>query len=157
MQVNRYKVDHEIQNMLLFGQVLIIVFKESNTLLVKNIITNYDIASIVVEFDPKFIIHPQTYLNKILIAGPKQVELYNVTSCNKVFSLHSQPSIEKYFVEADLVVLQPSPAVDIITMGLSDGRILLVNLKTAVVVRQFRQSFAPTCLAFSTNITREPL
>ena len=143
--------------MLLFGTILIVMFKESSSLLVKNIVTNFDLATIVIEFEPKFIVHPSTYLNKVLLAGDKQIELYNISSCNRVFALHNQPAIEAHLLGADITLLATSPVVDIVALGLSDGKILMINLKSAVVVRLFRQSFPATCLAFSTNIARDPM
>ncbi len=46
---------------------------------------NHNICYFQVDFVPKRIIHPATYLNKILIMGDKNLELRNIRTSNRIF------------------------------------------------------------------------
>lgn len=123
---------------MLFGEIMIILFENSNLVVVKNIVTNLNIGKVVLEFNPLFVIHPPTYLNKLLLAGETEICLYNTNTSNKIFSLHEQESVEAHLRGVKIVNLTCSPAVDVVCICLSDGKIILVNLKTAVILKVFR-------------------
>ena len=55
--------------------------------------------------------------------------------------------------DAAVTVLEPSPVLDVTGVGLADGSVLLLNLRTDSVVMRFRHHGAPaiTALSFQTN------
>jgi U3 small nucleolar RNA-associated protein 21 len=122
-----------------------------------------------VDFVPKRIIHPATYLNKILIMGDKNLELRNIRTSNRIFdfteentslfsylnlSAHDDISEEKTQERVQsnksLISIKDSPALDIVALGISDGDIILYNLKTDKILSKFKiKGSRPTSLAFS--------
>jgi U3 small nucleolar RNA-associated protein 21 len=143
--------------MMLFGEIMIVLLKDRNEVEVRNIVTDLQVCNLVLEFNPIFILHPVTYLNKVLLAGPKELDLYNIHTGNKIFSFGEEEGIKKLLLDADIVSIKNSPAVDIVAIAFSNGRIALVNLKAAAILRVFQQSGKINCFAFSMDITRSPL
>jgi hypothetical protein len=143
--------------MMLFGEIMIILLKGRNEVQVRNIVTDFEVCNLILEFNPVFILHPVTYLNKVLLAGPKELDLYNIHTGNKIFSFGEEEGIKKLLLDADIVAIKNSPAVDIVALALSNAKIALVNLKTAAILRVFQQTGNIKCFAFSMDITRSPL
>ncbi|KAK9786275.1 hypothetical protein WJX73_004830 [Symbiochloris irregularis] len=66
--------------------------------------------------------HPDTYLDKVVVAGTKgQLQLWNFSTSRKLYD----------FALADAAVshIASSPALDVVAVGLADGRVMLHNLK----------------------------
>lgn len=92
-----------------------------------------------------FLIHPATYLNKVLVGlDDGRAQLWNINSCKLIyeFSFHSPP-----------LAASPSPALDVVAIGLSDGTIAVHNLRYDERIASFRhsplQNPSPvTCLSF---------
>lgn len=92
------------------------------------------------------IAHPDTYLNKIVVGGfAGELELWNIKNGKLIYEFsHAQGS--------PVISLAPAPVVDVLGVGLSDGRILLVNLKADVVLMELRQQGPVMALAFRTGL-----
>lgn len=78
-------------------------------------------------FDTHFtlMIHPVTYINKLLFAGgdaANSLQLWNVIEQKKVFEF-------KLKGDSSIECLQQSPVVDIVAVGCTDGQIHLMNLR----------------------------
>lgn len=73
-------------------------------------------------FDPSALAHPPTYLNKVVIGSTSgALELWNVRTGARIARFRE--------LGAAVTFLEPSPAADVLAVGLSDGRIELRNLR----------------------------
>jgi U3 small nucleolar RNA-associated protein 21 len=119
--------------------------------------------------EPTVCVHPPTYLNKVLIGGSTgAMELWNVRAQKVVYSFKGWGSA--------ITALQPSPAVryalrslsvsvldktdvgvawqvDLVAVGLADGRIVLHNVLTDSTLCTFQHDAAISALAFRTDGT----
>ncbi len=90
--------------------------------------------------------HPPTYLNKALLGGSTgAMELWNVRTQKCIYHFKGWGSA--------ITVLQPSPAVDVVGVGLADGRIVLHNVLADETLCSFRHEASVTALAFRTDGT----
>jgi U3 small nucleolar RNA-associated protein 21 len=98
------------------------------------------------EFDD--VIHPSTYVNKLLFSGPNEKpELWNIMTEEKVFEFD-------FGKENDITCFEQSPVVDIVAIGFSNGDILLVNLLYNEILLKFSQdSSRIKSLSFSSDTT----
>lgn len=68
------------------------------------------------DYLPTCMAHPDTYLNKVLIGSASgQLQLWNFASGKKLYTFNVGQS--------KICCLTPSPALDVIAIGLSDGYI----------------------------------
>jgi WD40 repeat protein len=68
-------------------------------------------------------IHPPTYVNKVVIGSEDgALAVWNVSTCKLKFT-------STVCEGAAITALEPSPAVDVLGVGLADGRILVHNIK----------------------------
>lgn len=65
------------------------------------------------------IIHPVTYVNKMLFYGGKKMELWNVIEHERIY---------EFTVESQIEIVVQSPVVDVVAVGCQNGSIHLVNL-----------------------------
>lgn len=66
------------------------------------------------DFQPTTMTHPPTYLNKVLVGGRQgRMQLWNFSTGKMLYEFTSLGS--------DIRVLEPSPALDVVGAGLSDG------------------------------------
>ncbi|CAH3115617.1 unnamed protein product [Pocillopora meandrina] len=91
------------------------------------------------------LMHPSTYLNKILLCSKQgQMQLWNIKT-NKLiytFSGWSEP----------ITAVEQAPAVDVVGIGLQSGKIILHNLKFDETVMSFHQEWGPVIgLTFRTD------
>ncbi|CAL1567317.1 unnamed protein product [Knipowitschia caucasica] len=96
-------------------------------------------------FDPSAMMHPSTYLNKVLI-GSRQgpLQLWNIKTSQMLFSFPGWSS--------GVCVLEQSPAVDVVGVGTATGRIIIHNLRLDETLMSFSQDWGPiTALAFRTD------
>ncbi|XP_007486659.1 WD repeat-containing protein 36 isoform X2 [Monodelphis domestica] len=96
-------------------------------------------------FKVSTILHPSTYLNKILLGSEQgSLQLWNIKS-NKL--LYTFPGWN-FAVTA----LQQAPAVDVIAVGLVSGQIIIHNIKFDETLMMFRQDWGPiTSISFRTD------
>jgi U3 small nucleolar RNA-associated protein 21 len=75
------------------------------------------------EFRASFILHPKTYLNKVLIGGEAGLlQLWNFRSGKLVYAF-------KEFASVPIHCAEQSPAIDVVALGMDDGAIVLHNLR----------------------------
>ncbi|KAL0274929.1 UNVERIFIED_CONTAM: hypothetical protein PYX00_002946 [Menopon gallinae] len=80
------------------------------------------------------IMHPHTYENKILLGSDQgYLQLWNLMTSKMIYSFQGWDS--------GVTVLEQSPALDIVGIGLKNGRIILHNLKYDEVVMEFQQDW----------------
>eukprot|EP01127_Copromyxa_protea_P001324 TRINITY_DN11347_c0_g1_i1.p1 TRINITY_DN11347_c0_g1~~TRINITY_DN11347_c0_g1_i1.p1 ORF type:complete len:891 (+),score=165.54 TRINITY_DN11347_c0_g1_i1:16-2688(+) len=95
-------------------------------------------------YDVTAIMHPDTYLNKVLIAtkqGP--LYLWNIRTQKLIYTFDGWNSAVSAVVQ--------SPAVDVVAIGLDDGRIVMHNLKLDKTLFTFKQVGTVTGLSFRTD------
>lgn len=94
--------------------------------------------------------HPVTYVNKLILYGEEKFILVNAIA-NKV--LYSFDKFTASFKENQqkIVVVEPTPLVDIVGVGFDNGVISFVNLKRDQVVFSVKQKLPVTALAFSSQ------
>eukprot|EP01025_Chloroclados_australasicus_P059604 TRINITY_DN7544_c0_g1_i5.p1 TRINITY_DN7544_c0_g1~~TRINITY_DN7544_c0_g1_i5.p1 ORF type:complete len:733 (-),score=39.81 TRINITY_DN7544_c0_g1_i5:95-2293(-) len=84
-------------------------------------------------FTPTCLCHPDTYLNKVLIGSQEgEMQLWNFSSKSLIHKFKS--------FECPIRCLQSSSALDVVGIGLEDGRAILLNIKYEEVVVEFRNA-----------------
>lgn len=98
-----------------------------------------------VSFEVSAVMHPSTYLNKILFGSSQGgLQLWNIKSNKLLYTFPGWAS--------SITVLQQSPAVDVVGVGLSSGEIILHNIKFDESLMKFQQDWGPvTSLSFRTD------
>ncbi|KAK2518093.1 Wdr36 [Columba livia] len=91
------------------------------------------------------ILHPSTYLNKILLGSEQgSLQLWNIRS-NKL--LYSFPGWH-----LKVTTLEQAPAVDVVAIGLVSGHIIVHNIKFDETLMKFQQDWGPiTAISFRTD------
>ena len=67
-------------------------------------------------------IHPVTYINKILVVGKNCVQLYNFITKKLLYTFN-------YFENDEITTVQDSPVIDIIAFATKSGKIHFINIK----------------------------
>ena len=133
--------------MLPFGPHLIAV-DETNLLKVWDIKAeevsselNFNAAS----FEISALIHPVTYINKILLGSVQgSMQLWNLKTAKQVYTFDGW--------ESPITILEQAPAIDVVAVGLASGEIILHNLKFDESIVKFNQEWGPiTALCFRTD------
>ena len=102
------------------------------------------------------LMHPTTYLNKVLIGYEKgKLQLWNVKTKSLIYSFNL-PKKGKEISEYSITALCNSPILDIVTVGTSDGRIWFLHLKRDEIMSELMHTSnkmassndAVTCLCF---------
>ncbi|KAL1123325.1 hypothetical protein AAG570_002411 [Ranatra chinensis] len=91
------------------------------------------------------IAHPSTYLNKVLFGSDQgRMQLWNLKTSKLIYTFDGW--------DAPITVLEQAPALDVMAVGLTDGRIILHNLKYDETVLTFTQDWgAVTSISFRTD------
>eukprot|EP00826_Nyctotherus_ovalis_P032204 TRINITY_DN2598_c0_g4_i3.p1 TRINITY_DN2598_c0_g4~~TRINITY_DN2598_c0_g4_i3.p1 ORF type:complete len:946 (-),score=217.79 TRINITY_DN2598_c0_g4_i3:106-2943(-) len=90
-------------------------------------------------------LHPPTYLFKVLFAGGRELELWNVNSLKRIYDF---PAIRALF-DSGVTALEESVVLDVVGIGLASGRILVANIRTDKVLLQFNSCSRVNSLSFS--------
>jgi len=121
---------------------------ESNELIIWDIDTQETYLNLKFEksqFEITCLMHPITYLNKILL-GSKQgsMQLWNIKTSKLIHTFKS--------FQSPITLIQQAPAIDVVGVGLENGRIMLHNLKYDETLMSFIQDWGPiTTLSFRTD------
>ncbi|XP_068623262.1 WD repeat-containing protein 36 [Battus philenor] len=88
------------------------------------------------------ICHPPTYLNKILLGSTQgQLQLWNMRTSKLVYTFDGW--------ESAVTVTEPAPAVDVVAIGLANGKIILHNLRYDQTIMDFTHDWGMvSCLSF---------
>ncbi|KAK2818486.1 hypothetical protein Q5P01_024047 [Channa striata] len=102
------------------------------------------------EFDPKTfdvsaMMHPSTYLNKVLLGSSQgALQLWNIKTSKLLFTFPGWA--------AGVTTLQQSPAVDVVGVGTAAGQIIIHNIRLDETLMIFTQDWGPvSSLAFRTD------
>uniref|UniRef100_A0A3Q4BZE4 Uncharacterized protein n=1 Tax=Mola mola TaxID=94237 RepID=A0A3Q4BZE4_MOLML len=98
-----------------------------------------------VTFDVSAMMHPSTYLNKVLLGSSQgALQLWNIKTSKLLFTFPGW--------SAGVTVLQQSPAVDVVGIGTATGRVIIHNIRLDETLMSFTQDWGPvTSLAFRTD------
>lgn len=98
------------------------------------------------------LLHPETYINKVLIARGGRLELWNFSTGHKVHEFRCMDtSADSGSTSNSITALAPSPSPDVVAVGFSSGRICVVDIKGDELLLVFQHSSAQgavTALAF---------
>ena len=74
-------------------------------------------------------IHPATYLNKIVVATTNSLFIINVRSAKLLYK-----SPEQQFEGEDISAIESAPVLDVVAVGTSSGNVFLYNLKKGKIL-----------------------
>lgn len=139
--------DDKIRHLLPFGQHLIAI-GDANVLRIWEIESEEVYLEIPFDrnqFAVSAIMHPFTYLNKILLGSEQGgLQLWNIKDGKLIHTFTGYDS--------RISVLEQAPASDVVGVGLQSGGIKLLNLKFDEIVMEFSQDWGPvTGISFRTD------
>ncbi|KAF9923847.1 hypothetical protein FBU30_006106 [Linnemannia zychae] len=134
-----------IASLEIFGQHIISICSDNTVKL--NDHTTGELYT-TIEFDDSFtvttLIHPSTYLNKILIGSNQgTMQIWNIRTSTMVYAFKSFNSPITCFTQ--------TPVVDVIAVGLLDGSIVIHNIRTDATIMTLRQEGKVTAVSFRTD------
>uniref|UniRef100_A0AAF5PLA3 Small-subunit processome Utp21 domain-containing protein n=3 Tax=Wuchereria bancrofti TaxID=6293 RepID=A0AAF5PLA3_WUCBA len=146
-QVKRWlETSDNVRWLLPFGDILVVVDVKSS-IHVMDVDTGDELVLIETsgQFDCSAITHPATYLNKVLL-GSKQgtLRIINIRTGKLIYEFG------KLF-KSEITVLEQSPAIDIVAVGLRNGQIALHNIKFDETLQMYMQDAPVTSIAFRTD------
>ncbi|MFT7815671.1 WD repeat-containing protein 36 [Arapaima gigas] len=96
-------------------------------------------------FEVSAIMHPSTYVNKILFGSSQgALQLWNIKSSKLLYTFAGWGS--------GVTVIQQTPAVDVVGVGLASGQIVIHNIKYDESLMNFQQDWGPiTAISFRTD------
>lgn len=91
-------------------------------------------------------LHPSTYINKVLFGSDKgEMQLWNLNKSKQIYAFKGWPN-------NSITCLQQAPALDVVAVGLNNGKIILHNLKYDETIMEFLQDFGlVTAISFRTD------
>lgn len=96
-------------------------------------------------FNITTVLHPSSYINKIIFGSDKgQLQLWNIKNSKLIYTFKGW--------DASITCLEQAYTLDVIAVGLSNGRIILHDLKYDQTVMEFIQDWGPvTCISFRSD------
>ncbi|ORX84248.1 WD40 repeat-like protein [Anaeromyces robustus] len=139
-------ISGRINSLLTFGSQLLIALYNDNLIQIWNHFTQELYTSL--EFNDSFkvttILHPSTYLNKILLGSTQgSMQLWNIRTKKLIYQFKSFGS--------PITCLVQSPAIDTVAIGLLNGKIILYNIKYDEEIFQVQQEGKVTSITFRTD------
>lgn len=97
-------------------------------------------------FNITAILHPSTYINKILFGSEQgQMQLWNIHNAKLIHTFKGW--------KIPITCLEQAPALDVIAIGLNNGRIILHNLKYDETIMEFIQDWGSvTSISFRSDV-----
>ncbi|XP_056602889.1 WD repeat-containing protein 36 [Triplophysa dalaica] len=139
--------ENDVHLLLPFGDHLISVDRENVVIIwdVESEDTYLQISFDKVSFEVSAVMHPSTYINKVLFGSNQgSLQLWNVKSNKLLYTFPGWASA--------VTVLQQTPAVDVVGVGLATGQIIIHNIKIDETLMKFQQDWGPiTALSFRTD------
>ncbi|KAK1413287.1 hypothetical protein QVD17_35059 [Tagetes erecta] len=145
----------KVNLLLLFGEHILSVDVEGNVFIwaFKGIEDNLSpVGHILLDsnFTPSCIMHPDTYLNKVILGSQDgSLQLWNISTKKKLYEFKGWKSSIHCCVS--------SPALDVIAVGCADGKIHVHNIRYDEEVVTFSQSTRGSVTALSFRTDGQPL
>ncbi|RKO97023.1 hypothetical protein CAUPRSCDRAFT_11285, partial [Caulochytrium protostelioides] len=146
--VSAASLEAGIIQLLIFGDYLLALSAPHNALMIFSRSTRQFLNRIDFPdtFTPVKMLHPSTYVNKILIASAQgSMVLYNLHTLMLLYTFNS--------LRSPITTLAQSPILDVVAIGTLDGRIVLHDLKRDEVVFMLSQAGPVMALSFK-NVTQ---
>lgn len=98
-----------------------------------------------VNFKISAIMHPHTYINKILVGSEQGgLQLWNIRHAKLIHTFQG--------LSSKITVMEQSPALDVVAVGTANGKIILLNLKAEEILMEFTQEWGEvTGISFRTD------
>lgn len=112
-------------------------------------------------FTPSCMVHPSTYLNKVLFGSEEgTLQLWNIhtvyveqATCKPILMWHRKLIHTFKGFGGSITCLVQAPAIDIVAVGTENGDICVHNLKFDKTLFRFKQDGPVTALSFRTGNT----
>lgn len=126
-----------ISHILVFGNYLVVASSDGDVSIFKKPVggklptEHYTtLKSINPQFDGEIVgmVHPPTYLNKIVVATSSRLYIFNIRTAKTVFK-----TLDDTFGE-NISSIEHAPALDIVAVGTTTGSVFLYNLKRGKVL-----------------------
>lgn len=126
-----------------------VLVSEASTISVINV-RDGELCQMDVGFEVLSLVHPETYVNKVVVGGAKTLELWNFNSRRRIFSFQ-EVLFKGREHELDLAItaVETSPVIDVLAVALNNGVIAMLNLRTAQIIFELKQKTAVTAMSFS--------
>lgn len=137
--------DFTIMQILVLGGYMVALC-DDNTLKVWDTTTNdlYTEIEFGNEFTATAMLHPSTYLNKILVSSTQgTMQIWNIRSNKMVYQFR--------YMGSAITCLVQSPVVDVVAVGLLDGTVILYNIRADEKIDSVRQDDRVTAITFRTG------
>ncbi|CAG9331667.1 unnamed protein product [Blepharisma stoltei] len=142
-----------ISEIFVFGDYLL-ALNFSAELLIWNAESAESLGKMALVHEGLIILHPPTYLNKIILAlKGKQLLLINVKTQSTIYNF---PKITNH-IDSEITSLEHSPALDVIAVGLENGKIIFADILHDNVLFELTQNGAVTSISFCTHPGKEKL
>lgn len=144
-QIATLEVGISTIELMIFGDHLISLTEE-NALKLWNLASGelYSELKMDESFPVTTMLHPSTYLNKILLGDSKGgMQLWNLRNQKLIYSFKPFPSA--------ITCLAQSPVIDVVAIGCLDGSIYLYNIKQDQLIVQLRQNARVRSISFRTD------
>lgn len=134
-----YENGHQNSNSILqfiVTQNLIFSLAEKNDFVIFDVKSTEVVKRFNFEGAPMFdrMMHPVTYVNKLLFYGGKKMQLWNVIQGERIYEFNLPSEVES---------VDQSPVVDLVSVGLNDGSISMINLLFDETLFSFQQKQGP--------------
>jgi U3 small nucleolar RNA-associated protein 21 len=96
------------------------------------------------------IIHPVTYINKILVFSSSQLLLINPITQKLLFD-YSVTITPILALSTKITLITTTPLLDMVALGLTSGQIPILNLRTSKIIFTMKQKHSVTALAFNSS------
>ncbi|KAK9106301.1 hypothetical protein Syun_022312 [Stephania yunnanensis] len=149
--------NEKVNLLLLFGEHILSVDIKGNLFIwtFKGIEQNQNLTPlghILLEekFSPSCIMHPDTYLNKVLIGSEEgSLQLWNISTKKKLYEFNGWKS--------SICCCVSSPALDVVAIGCTDGNIHVHNVRDDKEIVTFTHSTRGSVTALSFRTDGQPL
>ncbi|KAJ3150759.1 hypothetical protein HDU86_006267 [Geranomyces michiganensis] len=148
-KIGRWEVEDNaactISSLLVFGDLLLALCSD-NVVRMWNHSSGefYNEITFPDSFRVTAVVHPSTYVNKILLASQQgTMQLWNIRTLRL---LHEFASLD-----SPITFMTQAPAVDVIAIGLLDGSIVLHNVRADAEIMRLRQEGKVTAISFRTD------
>ncbi|KAK5650664.1 hypothetical protein RI129_001693 [Pyrocoelia pectoralis] len=141
------KHNSPVHLLLPFAAHLISIDIENNLYIwdIKNETLFLELKFSIEDFQVTTILHPSTYINKILLGSEQgSMQLWNINTAKLIYSFKGWNS--------PITCLEQAPALDVVAVGLQNGKIILHNLKYDETIMDFTQDWGTvTSISFRTD------
>ena len=133
----------EISQILILGNTLLALHPSSSTSSSNGSLQVFNITTTELEgevsfpkgFEPSTMVHPSTYVNKVLVGGRDgRMGIWNIKTLS---SIHIFPALNPAS-PSPITILTQSPAIDVIAVGHLDGTVRVVDIKDGEEVLKVR-------------------